>query len=158
MPAEPLPERAARVVEEFAALDDWVDRYRHLVEMGDELAATGDDIRSEENLIPGCQSSLWIEAAYDPAHDVIHFQADSDARITRGMAALLIRVLDGQHPAVIADSEMDFIDAIGLHDHLSAQRRNGLAAMIHWMKSRAQAVRKVPAQNGHAPANPTDHT
>lgn len=138
MSAHSLRARSARVVEEFSALDDWVDRYRHLVELGASLPRLDAAERSEDNHIPGCQSELWIRADYDPKRHAIHFRADSDARITRGMAALVIRVLDGQSPDVIVDADLRFLDETGLSTHLSAQRRNGLAAMVHWMKERAR--------------------
>lgn len=149
MPNDSLRERTRRVVAEFSALDDWVERYRHLVDLGDALPRLDEGERSDENHIPGCQSELWVHAEYDADRHVVHFRADSDARITRGMAALLIRVLDGQPPDVIAGAKLEFLDETGLSTHLSAQRRNGLAAMVHWMKERARAFAGKPGTNGH---------
>jgi cysteine desulfuration protein SufE len=151
MSEESTKERAARLIEEFTALDDWMERYNHLVAMGDSMAQISSDVRSEDNYVPGCQSDLWIRAAVEPATGFVHFQVDSDSRITRGMAALIIRVLDGQPPEVIVGARLDFIDQIGFRQHLSAQRRNGLAAMIHWMKSRARAYLNgsPAAENAH---------
>ncbi|MFW6206062.1 MAG: SufE family protein [Gemmatimonadota bacterium] len=134
-----IRERAEAVVAEFAALDDWVERYRHLVALGDAMARSGDGIRTAEHAIPGCEYDVWVRADYDACEGVLRLEADSDAKITRGIAALIVRVLDGQPPAVVASAELDFLDTIGLRAHLSARRATGLDAMVHWIRRRARA-------------------
>jgi cysteine desulfuration protein SufE len=138
-PASPgIAARAARIVEEFQALGDWIDRYRYLVELGERMPRLGEAERTDEHRLPGCQYALWLVCAYDPAAGVLRIRADSDARITRGLAALLVSVLDGQPPAVVANAEMQFLDAMGLRTHLSAQRGAGLAALIDELRRRAR--------------------
>lgn len=131
-------ERADRIVQEFAVLDDWIERYRHLVAMGDDMPGIGEEERTDEDYIPGCLFDIWLRAEYDPEDGVLHFRADSDAKITRGLAGLIIRVLDGLPPEAVVEAEFDFLDRIGLRAHLSAQRTNGLAAMLEQIRGRAR--------------------
>lgn len=122
-------------------MDDWVARYRHLVALGEAMPRVAAGVRTEEHAIPGCEYDLWLRAEYDPEGEALYFEADSDAKITRGIAALVIRVLNGQSPSAVEAAEFGFLDTIGLRGHLSARRNTGLAAMIHWMKRRARECR-----------------
>jgi cysteine desulfuration protein SufE len=139
MAMETMQERAAEIVAEFSELEDWVARYRHLVALGEAMVADG-EVRAEAYAIPGCEYDVWIRAAYDAEAGVLHFQADSDAKITRGIAALILRVVNGQPPAAVASADLAFLDAIGLRGHLSARRATGLDAMVHWIRTRAREV------------------
>ena len=125
------------VIEEFSSFDDWMDRYQMLIDLGNELEPLDEKYKIESNLIDGCQSRVWLQADY---HDgVIDFQAESDALIVKGIVALLIRVLSGHTPKEILDADLYFIDRIGLHDHLSPTRSNGLLAMVKQMRMYAVA-------------------
>ena len=125
------------VIEEFSGFDDWMDRYQMLIDLGNELEPLDEKYKTESNLIDGCQSRVWLQADY---HDgVIDFQAESDALIVKGIVALLIRVLSGHTPKEILDADLYFIDRIGLHDHLSPTRSNGLLAMVKQMRMYAVA-------------------
>ena len=125
------------VIEEFSSFDDWMDRYQMLIDLGNELEPLDEKYKTESNLIDGCQSRVWLQADY---HDgVIDFQAESDALIVKGIVALLIRVLSGHTPKEILDTDLYFIDRIGLHDHLSPTRSNGLLAMVKQMRMYAVA-------------------
>ncbi|MFW6040177.1 MAG: SufE family protein, partial [Gemmatimonadota bacterium] len=114
-------------------------RYQFLVRLGDAMRRVPPDEKTEDNYIPGCQYDIWISADYDRARDAVHFRADSDARISRGLAALIIEVLDGQPPNAIVRADLAFLDRMGLRRHLSARRRTGLAAMVEEMRSRARS-------------------
>ena len=125
------------VIEEFSSFDDWMDRYQMLIDLGNELEPLDEKYKTESNLIDGCQSRVWLQADY---HDgVIDFQAESDALIVKGIVALVIRVLSGHSPKEIMDADLYFIDRIGLHDHLSPTRSNGLLAMVKQMRMYAVA-------------------
>ena len=125
------------VIEEFSSFDDWMDRYQMLIDLGNELEPLDEKYKTESNRIDGCQSRVWLQADY---HDgVIDFQAESDALIVKGIVALLIRVLSGHTPKEILDADLYFIDRIGLHDHLSPTRSNGLLAMVKQMRMYAVA-------------------
>lgn len=134
---ESIQEREKAIVAEFDALEDWVARYRHLVALGDAMA-DGTGVRTEAHAIPGCEYDVWIRAEYDAEADALFFRADSDAKITRGIAALILRVLDGQPPSVVVKAELGFLEDIGLRSHLSARRNTGLEAMVHWIRERAR--------------------
>lgn len=135
-----VQDRANRVVEEFADLGDAIERYRHLVALGESMPRLPESERTDENRLPGCQYGLWVTTEYDSDRDVLHFRADSDAKITRGLAALILQVLDGQPPRDIVTADLDFLDASGLRTQLSSKRSNGLAAMIEEMKRRANEI------------------
>lgn len=124
------------IVEEFSAFDDWMDKYQLLIDLGNEQEPLDERYKTEQNLIDGCQSRVWLQADYRDG--LIEFQAESDALIVKGIVALLIRVLSGHSPQEIIDADLYFIDRIGLHEHLSPTRSNGLLAMIK--KIRAYAV------------------
>ena len=116
------------IIDEFLELDDWMDRYQLLIDMGGELEPMDDSMKTEQNLIDGCQSRVWINA--DCIDGRLVMTAESDALIVKGIIALLLRVLNNQTPRDILDSELYFIDRIGLRDHLSPTRSNGLLAMV----------------------------
>ncbi len=125
------------VIDEFAAFDDWMDKYQMLIDLGNELAPLDAKYKTEQNLIDGCQSRVWIQADY--ADGIITFTADSDALIVKGIIALLIQVLSGHTPHEIIDTRLYFIDEIGLREHLSPTRSNGLLAMLKSIEAYALA-------------------
>lgn len=147
MTNDSVQQRASRVIEEFAGLGDAIERYRHLVSLGEAMPRLPASERTDENRLPGCQYGLWVTAEYDPVRDILHFRADSDAKITRGLAALILQVLNGQPPREISAATLDFLDTIGLRTQLSSKRSNGLSAMIEEMKRRA---------HDHVEANTTE--
>ncbi|MCQ2607488.1 MAG: SufE family protein [Bacteroidales bacterium] len=120
------------IIEEFSLFDDWMDRYQYLIDLGKELPLIDEKYKTEEYLIKGCQSQVWVNAEYKDGK--ITFTADSDAIITKGIISLLIRVLSNQTPQDILDCDLHFIEAIGLKENLSPTRSNGLLAMIKQMK------------------------
>ena len=126
------------IIEEFSAFDEWLDKYEYLIGLAETLPAIASEHRTEQYLIQGCQSRVWVDARLDDAGRV-HFAADSDAIITKGIISLLIRVLGGRTPREILDTELYFIDAIGLSANLSPTRSNGLAAMVKQMRLYALA-------------------
>lgn len=126
-----------RIIEEFAVFDEWLDKYEYLIELSDTLSAIDPQHRTDEYVIKGCQSRVWVDARVEEGK--VFFSADSDAIITKGIIALLIRVLNGRTPQEIIDTELYFIDAIGLSENLSPTRSNGLLAMIKQMKMYAVA-------------------
>ena len=125
------------IIEEFSDMDDWMDRYAYIIEMGNALDTLDESLKTPDNLIDGCQSRLWLDAQYNDG--VVTFSADSDAIIVKGIVAMLIRVLSGQKPQDIVDADLYFIDRIGLRDHLSPTRSNGLLSMLKNMKAYATA-------------------
>lgn len=127
------------VVEEFAELTDWMDKYQLLIELGNELGPLDPQYKTESNLIDGCQSRVWLQADYNDG--VITLQAESDALIVKGIIALLIRVLSGHTPDEILQTELYFIEQIGLKDHLSPTRSNGLLAMVKQIRMYALAFK-----------------
>ena len=144
-----LEQAQQEIVNEFFMLGDWQDRYEHLIELGKELPLIAPEHKTEENLVRGCQSRVWLNADVSTSLDmtgqkVIHFTADSDAMITKGLVALLVRVLNDRTPAEILNTPLTFIDQIGLREHLSPNRSNGLAAMLDQMKRVALAYSSKP--------------
>ena len=125
------------IIEEFAIFDDWLDKYDYLIELSDTLPAIAAEHRTEEYVIKGCQSRVWVDAKMEDGK--VHYSADSDAIITKGIIALLIRVMNGREPKEVVDMDLYFIDAIGLSEYLSPTRSNGLVAMIKQMKMFALA-------------------
>ncbi len=125
------------IIEEFAIYDDWLDKYNYLIELSGDLEPFSQEHRTEQYVISGCQSRVWIDAELRDGK--IYFGADSDAIITKGIIALLVRVLNGHSPREILDSELYFIDAIGLSENLSPTRSNGLLAMVKQMRMYALA-------------------
>ncbi|HRF80329.1 MAG TPA: SufE family protein [Flavobacteriales bacterium] len=132
-----LAQAQQEVVDEFAMFSDWQDRYEHLIELGKDLPVIAPEKKTDENIVRGCQSRVWLNAEY--INGVVHFTADSDAMITKGLVALLIRVLNDRTPKEIMETPLTFIDAIGLREHLSPNRSNGLVAMLDQMKRYALA-------------------
>ena len=132
-----IDDRQDEIIEEFADLDDWMDRYQLLIDMAGDQPPLPEQYKTEQNLIDGCQSRVWLQADYDGER--IHFQAESDALIVKGIVALLIRVLDNSTPQEILDADLYFIDRIGLREHLSPTRSNGLVAMVKQMRMYAMA-------------------
>ena len=120
------------IIEEFSGFDDWMDKYQLLIDLGNEQAPLDEKYKTESNLIDGCQSRVWLQCDYEDGKLV--FTAESDALIVKGIVALLIRVLSGHTPKEIVDADLYFIDQIGLKDHLSPTRSNGLLAMVKQMK------------------------
>ena len=120
------------IIEEFAVFDEWLDKYDYLIELSDTLPAIADEHRTDNYVIKGCQSRVWVDARVEDGK--VYFAADSDAIITKGIIALLIRVMNGRTPQEIIDLDLYFIDAIGLGENLSPTRSNGLRAMIQQMK------------------------
>ena len=137
MQAQSLAQAQQEIVDEFAMLGDWQDRYEQLIELGRELPLIAGEFKTEENLVRGCQSRVWLMA--EPRGETIHFTADSDAMITKGLVALLVRVLNDRKPEEIMSTPLTFIDRIGLREHLSPNRSNGLVAMLDQMKRYALA-------------------
>ena len=135
-----VSDRAQQIVDEFSLFDDWMSRYEYLIELGDDIPTLEEAQKTEENYVHGCQSDVWIHTELDD-DQVLCFRGDSNAKITKGLAALIIRVLDEQPPDAIASADFDFLDDIGLHDHLSSQRNNGLKAMIEEVQERARRFR-----------------
>ena len=134
-----INEAQDEVIEEFAELTDWMDKYQLLIDLGNELQPLDQKYKTEDNLIDGCQSRVWLQA--DMKDGRLYFTAESDALIVKGIIALLIRVLSGHTPQEIIDADLYFIDRIGLKDHLSPTRSNGLLAMLKQIKVYAVAFK-----------------
>lgn len=132
-----LSDRQEAVVDEFSLFEDWMSRYEYLIDLGKALPPLDEQFKTEENKIHGCQSQVWVHARFEDG--LVFFDADSDALITKGLAALLVRVLSGLPPHAIATAELSFINRIGLREHLSPTRKNGLNGMILQMKRFALA-------------------
>ena len=127
------------VIEEFSDIDDWMDKYQMLIDLGNELDTLDEQYKNNQNLIDGCQSRVWIQCDYKDGK--LYFTADSDALIVKGIIALLIQVISGHTPTEILDAELYFIDRIGLKDQLSPTRSNGLLAMIKQIRAYALAYK-----------------
>ena len=125
------------IIQEFADFDDWMDRYQLLIDLGSSQPKLDDKYKTEQNLIDGCQSRVWLQA--DMKDGLLHFQAESDALIVKGIVALLVRVLSDHTPEEILVADLYFIESIGLREHLSPTRSNGLLAMLRQMKLYALA-------------------
>lgn len=125
------------IVEEFSMFDDWMQRYEYIIELGKSLPLIKEEYKTEANLIKGCQSKVWLQG--EETADKITFTADSDAILTKGIIAILIRAFSNQKAKDILDADVDFIDEIGLKEHLSATRANGLVSMIKNIKMYALA-------------------
>jgi cysteine desulfuration protein SufE len=134
-----IEEVEKQIIAEFELFDDWLDRYNYLIEMGKNLPVIDEKNKVEQNLIQGCQSRVWLHADYE--NGLIRFSADSDAVITRGIISLLIRLLSERNPDEIIKARLEFVDAIGLTQHLSPTRSNGLVSMIKQIKLYALAFK-----------------
>jgi cysteine desulfuration protein SufE len=131
------------IIEEFEMFDDWMPKYEHIIELGKSLPVINELDKTEDKLIKGCQSRVWLHSSFD--NGVMNYTADSDAIITKGLVALIIRVFNHQKPVDIIQSPLNFINKIGLTEHLSQTRANGLLSMVQTMKNEAL---KVAAANG----------
>ena len=136
---ESIAEKQQEVIEEFSLFEDWMQRYEHMIDLGKSLPLIAEEYKTEDNIIKGCQSKVWVHAALE--EDRLVFTADSDAIITKGIIAILIRVFSHQHPKAILEADTDFIDKIGLKEHLSPTRANGLVSMIKQIKMYAVAYK-----------------
>ena len=125
------------IVDEFSMFDDWMERYEYIIELGKGLPIIEDQYKTEDNIIKGCQSKVWVHA--EEKDGKVIFSADSDAILTKGIIAILIRAFSNQTPAAILEANTDFVDEIGLKEHLSATRANGLVSMIKKIKLYALA-------------------
>ena len=139
-----INEQQDEIIEEFSQFDDWMDRYQLLIDMGEEQAPLDEADKTDANLIDGCQSRVWLQCDYEDGKLV--FTADSDALIVKGIIALLIRVLSGHTPTEIMDTDLYFVEKIGLKDHLSPTRSNGLLAMIKQIRMYALAYKTKEAE------------
>ncbi|MEM1003189.1 MAG: SufE family protein [Bacteroidota bacterium] len=127
-----IEEIKADIIDEFAMFDNWEDRYQYMIDLGKTLPLIDPKYKTEDHIIKGCQSKVWVHA--DMNNDKVEFTADSDAIITKGIIAILIRVFSNQHPSDIIEADTEFIDNIGLKEHLSPTRANGLVSMIKQLK------------------------
>ena len=132
-----MKEAEETLIQEFALFDDWMDKYNYIIELGKELPMINPEFKKEEFLISGCQSQVWMHPEMQDGK--LYFTADSDAIITKGIVNLLIRVLSGHTPQEILDNDLSYIDTIGLKEHLSPTRSNGLASMMKQIKLYALA-------------------
>lgn len=139
-----INEQQDEVIEEFSELDDWMDRYQLLIDLGEEQEPLPDNEKTEQNLIDGCQSRVWLVC--DENNGILTFRAESDALIVKGIVSLLIRVVSGHTPQEILDADLYFIRDIGLTEHLSPTRSNGLLAMIKQMRMYALAFKTKLAE------------
>ena len=134
-----IKELQDEVIEEFSDFDDWMDKYQLLIDLGNEQEPLAPEYKNDQNLIDGCQSRVWLQA--DLVDGKVEFQAESDALIVKGIIALLIKVVSGHTPDEILENDLYFIEAIGLKDHLSPNRSNGLLAMVKQMRMYALAFK-----------------
>lgn len=132
-----IQEISENIINEFACYDEWLDKYAYIIELGKECPVIDEHDKTENNLIKGCQSRVWLSCEHRDGK--LYFKADSDAVITKGIISLLIRALDGQAPKDILDADLHFIDEIGLKEHLSPTRSNGLTSMVKQIKMYALA-------------------
>lgn len=135
-----IEEQQQEIIDDFSGFDDWMDKYQLLIDLGSEQEPLDERYKTEQNLIDGCQSRVWLQADYVDGR--VRFQAESDALIVKGLVTLLIKVLDDHTPEEILDSDLHFISDIGLSEHLSPTRSNGLLAMIKQMKIYAMAFKE----------------
>jgi cysteine desulfuration protein SufE len=136
MQEKTLKETEDEIIDEFSLFDDWMSKYEYIIELGKHLPIIDAEHKTEEFKIKGCQSQVWLTAEMKDGK--LLYKAESDAVITKGIIALLIRVLSGHKPEEILNAELGFIDKIGMHEHLSPNRSNGLTAMINYMKNYAK--------------------
>lgn len=132
-----IKEIQEEIIDEFSMFEDWEERYQYMIDLGKTLPLIDEQFKTEENIIKGCQSKVWVYAEME--NDKVVFTADSDAIITKGIIAILIRVFSNQSPKDIIEADTDFIDEIGLKEHLSPTRANGLVSMIKQLKMYAIA-------------------
>ena len=141
-----IQEREDEIVEEFSMFDEWLDKYQHIIEMGQKLTGIDEAFRTDDYKVKGCQSQVWLQPGIE--NGVVVFKADSDAAITKGLVALMVRVLSGAPAKEIADAPLEFLERIGLREHLSPTRSNGLVSMVKQMKFYAAAYASQEAHHG----------
>ncbi|WP_298297629.1 SufE family protein [Hydrotalea sp.] len=139
--SETIAAREAEIVEAFALLDSWEEKYEYIIELGKQLPLLEEQYKLDENIIKGCQSTVWLVASY--ADEKVYFKADSDAVIVKGLVSLLIKVLSGLTPNEILQAQLGFLQEIGMMSHLAQTRSNGLRAMIQQMKHYALAFQSI---------------
>ena len=137
-----INEKQDELIDELSGLDDWMDRYSYIIDLGNQLPAIDESLKTPSHLIEGCQSRVWLDARLSPEGKV-EFTADSDAIIVKGIISMLIDVLNGHTPQEILEADLYFIDRIGLSEHLSPTRSNGLLAMVKQMRLYATAFREL---------------
>lgn len=142
-----IEEKQQDVIDQFAEVDDWMDRYAMIIDLGNELEAMPEQVKTPDRLIDGCQSRVWLDAELGQ-DGKMHFKADSDALIVKGIIALLVDVLEGHTPQEVLDADLHFIKDIGLQENLSPTRSNGLLAMIKQIKYYALAFRQKQLAEG----------
>lgn len=136
-----IDQKQQEIIDEFADIDDWMDRYGYIIDLGNQLPAIDEKLKTPDRLIEGCQSRVWLNAENQDGK--VHFTADSDAIIVKGIISLLISVLNDHTPDEILAADLKFIDAIGLSEHLSPTRANGLLAMVKQMRLYALAMKNA---------------
>ena len=136
-----ISEKGQSLVEDFSFMEDWTEKYQYLIDLSKNLAPMDTKFKVENNLIKGCQSKVWLKASFE--NELINFQADSDAIISKGIVAILLSVLNDRKPNEILNADLSFIDQIGLKEHLSPNRANGLSSMLKQIKFYALAYSKI---------------
>ena len=136
-----ISEKGQSLVEDFSFMEDWTEKYQYLIDLSKNLAPMNTKFKVEDNLIKGCQSKDWLKASFE--NELINFQADSDAIISKGIVAILLSVLNDRKPNEILNADLSFIDQIGLKEHLSPNRANGLSSMLKQIKFYALAYSKL---------------
>ena len=136
-----ISEQGKDLAESFSFMEDWTEKYQYMIDLSKSLDKMNLDYKTDENLIKGCQSKVWLHSSYDKGK--IHFQADSDAIISKGIVAILLSVLNNREPDEILSADLGFIDEIGLKEHLSPNRANGLSSMLKQIKFYALAYSKL---------------
>lgn len=134
-----IQEKQSEIISEFSLFDDWLDKYNYIIELGKSLPLIDEQFKTPQYIITGCQSKVWLHAKLEDGKVI--FTADSDAIITKGIVSLLVRTLSGHSPSEIIDADMSFLDSIGLREHLSPTRSNGLTSMMKQMKLYALAFK-----------------
>ncbi len=136
-----LKEIQEEIIDEFSVFEEWMDKYEYIIDIGKDVPEIASELKTQENLIKGCQSQVWLHAELKDGK--VKFTADSDAIITKGLVALLVRVMDNRSPKEIQDADLFFIDKIGLQQHLSPTRANGLVSMVKQMKLYGMAFQSM---------------
>ncbi len=136
-----ISEKGQSLVDDFSFMEDWTEKYQYLIDLSKNLSPMDTKFKVEDNLIKGCQSKVWLRASYE--NELINFQADSDAIISKGIVAILLSVLNDRKPNEILNADLSFIDQIGLKEHLSPNRANGLSSMLKQIKFYALAYSKL---------------
>lgn len=142
-----IEQRQQEIIDEFSDIEDWMDRYSYIIDLGNTLLPIADEYKTPSHLIEGCQSRVWLNAEMSESGEIT-FTADSDAIIVKGIISLLISVLNGHTPEEIVEADLHFIDDIGLSENLSPTRSNGLAAMVKQMRMYALAFKTLRQQHG----------